>query len=156
MTDLGDLNYFLGISVQRSSTDMFLNQKKYLLEILDRANMSSCNPCHTPADTQTKLDGSGTPVADPTHCRILVGALQYLTFTRPHIAFAVQQVCLYMNDPREPHLNALKRILRYLRGTIDHGIQLYAASSCDLIAYSDADWGDALSHADLHPVIVCS
>ena len=141
MTDLGDLNYFLGISVQRNNSGMFLSQKKYVLDILDRAHMQSCKPCRTPADTHAKLDLSGTPVADPTLFRSLAGALQYLTFTRPDIAFAVQQICLYMHDPREPHLHALKRILRYLRGTTDHGIQFHASSSRDLIAYSDADWG---------------
>lgn len=103
--------------------------------------MLRCNPCRTPADTQTKLDASGTPVSDPTLYRSLAGALQYLTFTRPDISFAVQQICLYMHDPREPHLHALKRILRYIRGTIDHGLMIHVSPTDGLIAYSDADWG---------------
>lgn len=90
MADLGDLNYFLGISVQCNTKGMFLSQKKYTLDILDRAQMQSCNPCHTLADTHAKLDSSGTPVADPMLFRSNVGALQYLTFTRPNIAFAVR------------------------------------------------------------------
>jgi hypothetical protein len=69
-----------------------------------------------------------------------VGALQYLSFSRPDIAYAVQQVCLYMHDPREPHLNAVKRILRYLRGTIDYGLQLHRSSPTSLAADTDADW----------------
>jgi len=66
--------------------------------------------------------------------------LQYLTFTRPDIAYAVQQVCLYMHDPREPHLIALKRILRYIRGTLHMGLLLRPTSTTELTAYSDADW----------------
>ncbi|PWA35905.1 ribonuclease H-like domain-containing protein [Artemisia annua] len=68
------------------------------------------------------------------------GSLQYLTFTRPDISYAVQQVFLHMHDPRAPHLSALKRILRYVRGTLDHGLQLFASSTTSLVAYSDADW----------------
>lgn len=141
MTDLGALNYFLGISVVRSSTGLFLSQQKYAVEILERANMVNCNPSRTPAEPIQKLDATGPPVADPSLYRSLAGALQYLTFTRPDIAFAVQQLCLYMHDPREPHLHALKRVLRYIRGTISHGLHLHVSPSSDLIAYSDADWG---------------
>ncbi|KAJ9558576.1 hypothetical protein OSB04_013190 [Centaurea solstitialis] len=141
MTDLGALNYFLGISAVRSPNGLFLSQKQYATEILERANMTTCNPCNTPAEPNRKLDESGPPMSDPTLYRSLVGALQYLTFTRPDITFAVQQICLYMHDPREPHFHALKRILRYLRGTLDHGLQLHVSSTSDLRAYSDADWG---------------
>nr|GEZ99454.1 ribonuclease H-like domain-containing protein [Tanacetum cinerariifolium] len=70
----------------------------------------------------------------------LAGSLQYLTFTRPDINYAVQQVCLYMHDPREPHFSALKRILRYVQGTLDYGLQLFSSTTDSLIAYSDADW----------------
>ena len=66
--------------------------------------------------------------------------MQYLTFTRPDIAYAVQQVCLYMHDPREPHLAALKRILRYIRGTLHLGLHLRPSTLDDLVVYSDADW----------------
>jgi hypothetical protein len=66
--------------------------------------------------------------------------LQYLTFTRPDIAYAVQQVCLHMHDPRESHLTAMKRILRYLRGTPDYGLLLCRSRPTDLAVYTDADW----------------
>jgi hypothetical protein len=66
--------------------------------------------------------------------------LQYLTFTRPDIAYAVQQVCLHMHDPRDSHLTAMKRILRYLRGTPDYGLLLRRSRSIDLAVYTDADW----------------
>ncbi|GJY62047.1 ribonuclease H-like domain-containing protein [Tanacetum coccineum] len=82
----------------------------------------------------------GAPISDSTLYRSLAGALQYLTFTRPDISYAVQQVCLFMHDPREPHLSALKRILRYVRGTLSYGLQLYSSTTSSLVAYSDADW----------------
>ncbi|GJS88782.1 ribonuclease H-like domain-containing protein [Tanacetum coccineum] len=103
MTDLGSLNYFLGISVTRNTSGMFLSQQKYASELLERAGMLTCNPCRTPVDTDSKLSADGDPVSDPTLYRSLAGALKYLTFTRPDISYAMQQVCLYTYDPREPH-----------------------------------------------------
>ncbi|KAJ9537125.1 hypothetical protein OSB04_029858 [Centaurea solstitialis] len=140
MSDLGPLSFFLGIAASRSKSGLFLSQSAFAQEILARADMASCNPCSTPADTKTKLAVDGEPVPDPTLYRSLAGALQYLTFTRPDIAYAVQQVCLFMHDPRLPHLNALKRILRYLKGTLSLGLHLKASAVDRLVAYSDADW----------------
>jgi hypothetical protein len=140
MKDLGTLHHFLGITVERRSPGMFLHQRQYIVDVLDRAGMADCKPCATPVDTQGKLSAIGPPVADPTGYRSLAGALQYLLFTRPDIAYAVQQVCLHMHDPREPHLTALKRILRYLRGTLDFGLLLRQSSTTELRVYTDADW----------------
>jgi hypothetical protein len=141
MKDLGSLHHFLGISVTRQSSGLYLSQRQYCLEILDRAGMSNCKPCATPVDTNAKLSAvDGAPVAAPTDYRSLADTLQYLTFTRPNISYAIQQVCLHMHDPREPHLAALKRILRYLRGTPDLGLHIRRSTPVDLTAYSDADW----------------
>ncbi|KAJ9552888.1 LOW QUALITY PROTEIN: hypothetical protein OSB04_016933 [Centaurea solstitialis] len=140
MSDLGPLSFFLGIAASRSKSRLFLSQSAFAQEILARADMVSCNPCSTPADTKIKLAVDGEPVSDPTLYRSLAGALQYLTFTRPDIAYAVQQVCLFMHDPRLPHFNALKRILRYLKGTLSHGLHIKASAVDRLVAYSDADW----------------
>ncbi|GJX94926.1 ribonuclease H-like domain-containing protein [Tanacetum coccineum] len=140
MTDLGPLNYFLGISVSHDSSGLFLSQKKYAVEILDRAHMVNCNPSRTPINTESKLGSDGDPVSDPTLYRSLAGSLKYLTFTRLDISYAVQKVCLYMHDPREPRFTALKRILRYVRSTLDYGLQLFSSSTTNLVAYSDADW----------------
>nr|GEX55657.1 ribonuclease H-like domain-containing protein [Tanacetum cinerariifolium] len=118
MIDLGALNYFLGISVTRDARDMFLSQKKYAMELLE--------------------------LFDSTLYRSLAGGLQYLTFTRPDISYVVQQICLHMHNPREPHLAALKRVLRYIRGTLDHGLQLHVSSTSQLNAYTDADWAGCL------------
>lgn len=120
MKDLGPLNYFLGIAVTRHKGDLFLSQRKYAEEIVDRAGMTSCKPSATPVDTKSKISAtSGTPVADPTHYRRLAGALQYLTITRPDISYDVQQICLHIHDLRTDHMSALKRIIRYVQGTLD-------------------------------------
>ncbi|GKC66682.1 ribonuclease H-like domain-containing protein [Tanacetum coccineum] len=105
--------YQRGISVTRDSTGMFLSQNKYALKLLDMAHMANCNPTRTSVDTKSKLGSDEDPISNPTLYRSLVGGLQYLTFTLPDISYAVQQVCLHMHDPREPHLAALKRVLRY-------------------------------------------
>ncbi|XP_066311289.1 uncharacterized mitochondrial protein AtMg00810-like [Miscanthus floridulus] len=140
MTDTGQLHHFLGISVTRYANGLFLSQRQYTQDILECAGMSACKPCSTPVDLHSKLSADGPPVADSTQYRSLAGALQYLTFTRPDIAFAVQQICLYMHDPREPHLAALKRILRYLRGTASLGLTVRRSSPTELVVYTDADW----------------
>ncbi|GJY92535.1 ribonuclease H-like domain-containing protein [Tanacetum coccineum] len=140
MTDLGSLSYFLGICVTRDSSGMFLSQKKYAVKILERVGMVNCNPSRTPVDTESKLGTTGDVVSDLTLYRSLPGSLQYLTFTRPDISYAVQQVCLHMHDPQEPHFSTLKRILRNVCGTLDYGLQLFSSSTTDLVAYSDADW----------------
>ncbi|GJX21814.1 ribonuclease H-like domain-containing protein [Tanacetum coccineum] len=92
MTDLEALNYFLGISADRSSTGLFLFQRKYALQLLERAHMVNCNPSQTPVDTESKLGLKGVPVQDPTLYRSLAGGLQYLTFTRPYLSYTVQQL----------------------------------------------------------------
>ncbi|GKC91930.1 ribonuclease H-like domain-containing protein, partial [Tanacetum coccineum] len=97
---------------------MFLSQRKYATEILERAHMVNCNPSRTPVDTESKLGDDGDPVSHPTLYRSLAGSLQYLTFTRPNISYAVQQICLYMHDPRGPHFSALIQILRMRTGLV--------------------------------------
>ncbi|GJW08659.1 ribonuclease H-like domain-containing protein [Tanacetum coccineum] len=111
MTDLGALNYFLGISITRDSASMFMSQKKYDLELLDKAHMANYNLTRTLVETKSKLGSNGDLISDPTLYRSLACGLQYLIFTRPDISYAVQQVCLHIHDPREPHLAALKRVL---------------------------------------------
>ncbi|GJY48365.1 ribonuclease H-like domain-containing protein [Tanacetum coccineum] len=99
MTDLGVLNYFLGISADRTPTGLFLSKKKYALQLLERAYMVTCNPSRTPVDTKSKLGLEG-----------------------------------------ELHFSALKRILRYVRGTVDFGLHLYVSATTLLVGYTDADW----------------
>jgi hypothetical protein len=120
---------------------MFLHQRTYMLDIIKRAAMADCKPCTTPVDLQAKLTAdSRPPVQDASQFQSIAGALQYLTFTWPDIAYVVQQICLHMHDPREPHLTAMKCIMRYLQGTPDYGLLLHRSSSSDLVVYTDADW----------------
>jgi hypothetical protein len=95
----------------------------------------------TPIDTHAKLSATDSaPVADATQYRSLAGALQYLMLTRPDLAYAVQQVRLFMHDPQEPHLALLKRVLRYVKVTLSTGFHIGTGSITSLTAYSDADW----------------
>ncbi|XP_057437934.1 uncharacterized mitochondrial protein AtMg00810-like [Lotus japonicus] len=142
MKDLGPLSYFLGITVTRHAGGLFLSQSTYAIEIIARAGMASCNPSATPVDTKQKLrSSSGTPCEDATLYQSLAGALQYLTFTRPDISYVVQQVCLHMHAPHTDHMLALKRVLRYVRGTLNYGLHLYPSPIEKLVSYTDADWG---------------
>ncbi|WVZ85642.1 hypothetical protein U9M48_032542, partial [Paspalum notatum var. saurae] len=139
--DMGPLRYFLGTEVHRDRHGFFLNQAKYAAELLDRAGMSNCKIASTPADTKSKPSSDdGKLVADASDYRSLAGALQYLTLTRPDIAYAVQQVCLHMHAPRDVHMTMLKRILRYVKGTLHLGIQLCPVTTPSITAYSDPDW----------------
>jgi hypothetical protein len=107
--------------------------------------MVDCKPCTTPVDLQVKLAGdSGPPVEDVSQFRSIAGALQYLIFTCLDITYVVQQICLHMHDPREPHLMAMKRIMRYLWGTPDYDLLLRRSSSSYLVVYTDADWAGCL------------
>jgi histone deacetylase 1/2 len=141
MKDLGPLSFFLGISVHRTDNSLFLSQERYAEDLLEHAAMLNCKASPTPVDTKPKLSSTDGELApDPTQYRSIAGALQYLTLTRPDIAYAVQQICLHMHAPRDTHWGLVKRLLRYLRGTIDHGLVLRGGSSTDIAAYSDADW----------------
>jgi hypothetical protein len=115
MKDLMLLLHFLGITVERRLDEMFLHQSTYTLNIIKRTAKADCKPCTTPVDLQANLAADTVPpVQDASQFRSIAGALQYLTFTWPDIAYALQQICLHMHDPREPHLTAMKRIMRYL------------------------------------------
>jgi hypothetical protein len=140
MKDLEPIHHFLGITVERCTDGLFLHQRTYMLNILKHVVMVDYKPCMTPVDLQVKLAGdSGPPVEDASQFRSIAGALQYLTFTRSDIVYAVQQICLHMHDPREPHLTAMKRILRYLQGTLDYVLFLRRSCGSDLVVYTNAD-----------------
>ncbi|XP_019108185.2 uncharacterized mitochondrial protein AtMg00810-like [Beta vulgaris subsp. vulgaris] len=142
MKDLGSLKYFLGVSVTRHEGGLLLSQCKYAQEIIDHAGMISCKPSPTPVDTNSKVTATTrVPYADPTKYCSLAGALKYLTFTRPDISYAVQQICLHMHDPHDEHMSALKRIIHYIQGTLYLGQNLSPSPVTDLVSYTDADWG---------------
>jgi hypothetical protein len=140
LKDMGTLSYFLGLQITRSSKGLTLTQTKYATDLLTKHNMLQCSPCKTPCVPNVRLSSTtGVPLTDIHGYRSLVGALHYLTFTRPDLSFAVHQVCQFMNAPTDLHLTAAKRILRYVRGTLDHGL-FYTPGPITLSAFTDADW----------------
>jgi hypothetical protein len=140
MKGLRPLQHFLSITIEHRLDAMFLHQHTYMLDITKCAAMSNCKSCMTPVDLQAKLTtDSGPPVQNASQFKSIAWALQYLTFTWPDIAYVVQQFSLHMHDPREPHLTAMKCIMRYLQGTPDYSLLPRHSSSSDLIVYMDAD-----------------
>ncbi|KAG7582826.1 Integrase catalytic core [Arabidopsis suecica] len=139
--DAEDLNYFLGLEAHRTSKGLHLSQRKYILDLLHRYNMINAKAVTTPMATSPKLTlTTGTPMSDPSEFRKLVGSLQYLSFTRLDIAYAVNRLSQFMHQPTDDHWQAAKRILRYLAGTTTHGIFFSATNNLSLHAFSDADW----------------
>ncbi|CAM8959475.1 unnamed protein product [Rhodiola kirilowii] len=140
--DLGELKYFLGIKVARSQSGLFLNQRKYALDLIKEAGLLGCKPSTIPIDTKHKLALSkATHLADPSGYRRLVGQLIYLTVTRPDLAYAVHILSQFMNAPTEDHLQAAHKVLRYLKGSPAQGLFYSAQTSLQVAAYCDPDWG---------------
>ena len=140
--DIGPLHYFLGLEVTDLHPELYLPQAKYAFDLLQRSAMLKCKPCNTPLSAKSKLSATdGTPLFDATEYSQIVGFLQYLTLTRPDIAYDVHHVAQFMSSPRTTHLTAVKQILRYLKGTLDYGLEFRPAPGLpSLHAFSDADW----------------
>ena len=146
MKDMGKLHYCLGITIQHDESCVKLHQKQYVEKILSRYGMEKANPVSTPADTNVKLvrDDDVSKKVDPTMYQAMVGSLLYAAVaSRPDIAQAVSAVSKYNSNPTEAHLTAVKRILRYLRGTLDLALT-YRKSSSGLIGYTDSSWANDL------------
>ncbi|XP_057976061.1 uncharacterized mitochondrial protein AtMg00810-like [Malania oleifera] len=140
--DLGNLSFFLGLEIDHTTARLFISQRKYINNLLTRSNMLQCKPMSSPMAASLKLSKFGSlDFDDPVLYRSLVGGLQYLNFTWPDISFAVNKLCQFMHSPKLPHWSALKRVLRYLKGTINHGLFFTSHSGPVVQAYSDADWG---------------
>jgi histone deacetylase 1/2 len=109
--------------------------------------MSSCKPSATPLSSTEKLskaDGQILGSEDSTKYRSIVGALQYLTLTRPDLAFAVNKVCQFLHMPTTVHWSAVKRILRYVKLTVDMGLIIRRSNSRLISAFTDADWAGSI------------
>ncbi|XP_020258582.1 uncharacterized protein LOC109834991 [Asparagus officinalis] len=141
ITDNGLMSYFLGIEVKRQQEGIFISQKKYMKEILEKFK-NECNPVNTPVAIGMKLsrEGDGRFV-DSILFKSLVGSLRYLTITRPDIAYGVGLVSRYMETPNESHWLVAKRILRYIKGTLNLGLFYAYDENVQLVSYSDSDWG---------------
>ncbi|KAM1770681.1 hypothetical protein ACFX11_045589 [Malus domestica] len=143
--DIGVLKYFLGIEMAYSHKGLFLNQRKYVMDLLKDANMSDAKPALTPLDSKLKLDLGGTPLSDISFYQRLVGKLIYLTITRPDISYSVSIASQFMHSPTIEHMNLVKRILRYLKGSVGRGILMAKNDNTQIMGYCDADWaGNAI------------
>ncbi|KAJ4767670.1 Gag/pol [Rhynchospora pubera] len=143
--DLGKLHYFLGIEAQFTTQGLLLTQSKYLADLLNRVNMINSKPVLTPMATGVTLSkDDGALFDDPHLYRSVIGALQYATLTRPDISFTVNKLSQFMHDPTLNHWTAAKRLLRYLCGTLKHGILIHSTSTNTIHAYSDADWAGSI------------
>ncbi|KAK1414173.1 hypothetical protein QVD17_29914 [Tagetes erecta] len=139
--DLGDLKYFLGIEVARTRDGLVLSQRKYALDILENSGMLGCRPCTFPMEQNLKLSRYDEEErVDAGQYRCLVGRLLYLQATRPDISYSVNVLSQFVADPRQSHMNAIIRVLRYLKATPGQGILLPKSGGTDLVAYSDSDW----------------
>ncbi|XP_058217532.1 uncharacterized mitochondrial protein AtMg00810-like [Rhododendron vialii] len=124
MKDLGSLHYFLGIEVHRNAASLFLSQFKYATDLLAKAGM---------------IDYNDFPFSDVHVYRTLVGSLQYLTLTRPELSFSVNIACQHMHAPKLSHFMAVKRILRYIKGSLHQGLN-FVPGPLSLTAFADANW----------------
>ncbi|KAJ4790150.1 polyprotein [Rhynchospora pubera] len=143
--DLGSIHYFLGIEATVCKEGLMLNQTKYIENLLTKHNMMTAKPCTTPMATFTQFTSDDSELfEDPQLYRSAVGALQYATLTRPDISFAVNKCAQFMHNPTNNHWIAVKRVLRYLKGTVSHAFLIQSQSSLSLHAYSDSDWAGSV------------
>ncbi|GAB2293271.1 hypothetical protein Dimus_038257 [Dionaea muscipula] len=140
MKDLGPIHHFLGIQVQTTADGLHLSQRHYALTLLDRVGLLDSKPKATPLPAKLTIDPAAPLLEDATFYRGVVGALQYLTLTRPDLSYSVNFVSQFMHAPSTVHLQLLTRIMRYIKGTLDLGLSLTADTDLTLTAYSDSDW----------------
>jgi hypothetical protein len=147
MSDLGMMLFYLGIELKQLKSGIELCQNSFADKLLERAGMKGCNLCVTPMEARLKMSKDHTsPVVNPSKYRSLIGSLRYLLHTRPDLTFSVCYLSRFMEEPRQEHLAAVKRVLRYIVGTTEFGLVYPRGSggSMELLGYSDSDMaGDA-------------
>ncbi|KAJ9539453.1 hypothetical protein OSB04_032186, partial [Centaurea solstitialis] len=142
MSMMGELNFFLGLQVKQLSAGIFINQAKYIKDILKKYNLENAKIMKTPMSPSCALDSDPDGKAvDVTTYRGMIGSLMYLTTSRPDIMFSTCLCARYQSKPKESHLKAVKRIFRYLKGTVNLGLWYPKGSGYELTGYTDADHG---------------
>ncbi|CAA7020014.1 unnamed protein product [Microthlaspi erraticum] len=145
MKMLGELNNFLGLEVERMKDGIFIGQHSYARRIVEKFGVHEGKTRTTPMDANIKLKrDEGSLLPDPRPYRSLVGSLLYLTITRPDISFAVGLVSRFMQSPRKPHLEAAKKILKYVKTTLGMGLMYKYNAKVSLYGFTDADFGGDL------------
>nr|GEV37190.1 retrovirus-related Pol polyprotein from transposon TNT 1-94 [Tanacetum cinerariifolium] len=140
MSMMDKILFFLGLQISQSPRGIFINQSKYALESLKKYGFESCDPVDTPMVEKSKLDEDKEGKAvDPSHYRGMIGTLLYLTASRLDLQFVICMCVRYQAQPTEKHIHAVKRIFRYLRGTVHRGLWYLKDSSVALTAFADAD-----------------
>ncbi|GJV04358.1 hypothetical protein Tco_1337927 [Tanacetum coccineum] len=143
--DLGLAKYLLGIELCRTSAGTYLNQRKYILDLLSDTGLTAAKPKEFPLPTQLKLSlNKGNPLKDPGSYRRLVGRLLYLTMTRPDISYAVQHLSHFVSSLKDVHMQAALHLLKYLKGTVSKGLFYPIQSHLKLIGFLDADWASCI------------
>ncbi|KAK9756213.1 hypothetical protein RND81_01G081400 [Saponaria officinalis] len=142
MTDLGLMNFFLGLEVKQTREGIYITQRKYVEAILKRFKMDKCKVMSTPLVINEKLSKEdGAEKADPSTYRGIVGCLLYLTASRPDLMFSSSLLSRFIQSPSQLHHSAAKRVLRYLKGTKELCIWYKPTKTSELVGYSDSDWG---------------
>lgn len=146
MTDMGLLSYYLGIEVKQSKGHIRLKQTGYARKIIEKAGLKGCNPTKFPMDPKERIDkDEGGKVVDVTQYKSMIGGLRYLVHTRPDIAFSVGIASRYMERPTTIHQNGVKRIHRYVQGTLHFGLEYCKNSGNNILTgFSDSDLGGDL------------
>lgn len=140
MIDMGKMKFFLGVLVHQSNSGTHICQKKYAKEVLERFNMWDCNSVKNPIVPGVIITKAGNGGVDATLYKQLVGCLIYLTVTRPDLMFVVCLIARFMADPKEEHMMIAKRVLRYLKGTLDFGVFYGRSLVMNLVGYTDSDY----------------
>ncbi|XP_022869192.1 uncharacterized protein LOC111388660 [Olea europaea var. sylvestris] len=138
---MGNLSQFLGIEVYRDTTGLYLNQAKYATDLLKKFGYENLKPSLTPMATGKLISkAEGQVLKNPTLYRSAIGGLQYLAYTRSDITYLVNKMSQFLQTPTDAHWKALKRVFRYLKGTLKHGLVIRKSDNLDIIVFADSDW----------------
>ena len=141
MSIVSELTYFLGLQVKQTDFGIYINQIKYARNLVKRFGLEKADNARTPMAANAKLTNNpSSESVDVTLYRSMIGCLLYLTARHPDIAFSVGVYSRFQSNPKVSHLNAVKRIIKYVSGTCDYGLFYTKESNMSLARYSNADW----------------